>query len=108
MAGGSSRRYPPELRERAVRMVAEISGQHDSEWAAISEVRSSARGWLCRDGAQMGAPGPSRIGGPTRFDGFKLGKHVIQRTLANAARTGANPASVMQSENDNVPALRRP
>ena len=38
MSGGSSRRYPPELRERAVRMVAEISGQHDSEWAAISEV----------------------------------------------------------------------
>ena len=37
-----------------------------------------------------------------------LGKDVMQRTLANAARTGANPASVMQSENDNVPALRRP
>jgi transposase-like protein len=38
MSGGSSRRYPPELRDRAVRMVAEISGQHGSEWAAISEV----------------------------------------------------------------------
>jgi transposase len=38
MSGGSSRRYPPELRERVVRMVAEISDQHDSEWAAISEV----------------------------------------------------------------------
>jgi transposase len=38
MSANSSRRYPPELRERAVRMVAEISGQHDSEWAAISEV----------------------------------------------------------------------
>jgi transposase len=38
MAGGSSRRYPPELRERAVRMVAEISSQHESEWSAISEV----------------------------------------------------------------------
>ena len=38
MSGGSSRRYPPELRERAVRMVAEISDQHDSEWAAIGEV----------------------------------------------------------------------
>jgi transposase len=38
MSGGSSRRYPPELRERAVRMVVEISEQHDSEWAAISEV----------------------------------------------------------------------
>ena len=38
MSGGSSRRYPLELRERAVRMVAEISDQHDSKWAAISEV----------------------------------------------------------------------
>jgi transposase len=38
MSGGSSRRYPPELRERAVRMVAEIGDQHGSEWAAISEV----------------------------------------------------------------------
>ncbi|KCJ51950.1 hypothetical protein [Mycobacterium tuberculosis] len=27
MSGGSSRRYPPELRERAVRMVAEIRGR---------------------------------------------------------------------------------
>src|SRR5258707_10406686 len=38
MSRGSSRRYPPELRERAVRMVAEISDQHESEWAAIGEV----------------------------------------------------------------------
>jgi transposase len=38
MSGGSSRRYPAELRERAVQMVAEIRDQHDSEWAAISEV----------------------------------------------------------------------
>ena len=37
-----------------------------------------------------------------------LGKDVMQCTLANAARTGANRASVMQSENDNVPGLRRP
>lgn len=38
MSGGSSRRYPSELRERVVRMVAEISDQHESVWAAISEV----------------------------------------------------------------------
>jgi transposase len=38
MSRSTSRRYPPELRERAVRMVAEISDQHESEWAAISEV----------------------------------------------------------------------
>ena len=33
-----STRYPVELRERAVRMVAEIIGDHESEWAAMSEV----------------------------------------------------------------------
>lgn len=38
MSGSTSRCYPPELRERAVRMVVEISDQHDSEWAAICEV----------------------------------------------------------------------
>ena len=38
MSANSSRRYPPELRERAVRMVAEISDQHESEWAAMREV----------------------------------------------------------------------
>lgn len=38
MPANSSRRYPPELRERAVRMVAEISDQHESEWAAMTEV----------------------------------------------------------------------
>ena len=38
MSGNTSRRYPSELKERAVRMVAEIRGQHDSEWAAINQV----------------------------------------------------------------------
>lgn len=38
MAGMTSKRYPPKLRERAVRMVAEIAGQHESEWAAMGEV----------------------------------------------------------------------
>lgn len=34
----SSRKYPQELRERAVRMVAEVRDQHESEWAAIGAV----------------------------------------------------------------------
>src|SRR4051795_3074995 len=38
MPGDSQKRYPAELRERAVRMVAEIRGDHDSEWAAIARV----------------------------------------------------------------------
>jgi transposase len=38
MSGDWSRRYPPELRERAVRMVAEVRGQHETEWAAMRAV----------------------------------------------------------------------
>jgi transposase len=38
MSGSSSRRYPPELRQRAVRMVAEIRSEQESEWAAMGRV----------------------------------------------------------------------
>ena len=31
-------RYSPELRERAVRMVFEHQGEHDSQWAAIHSI----------------------------------------------------------------------
>jgi transposase len=38
MSASTSRRYPAELRERAVRMVAEIRSDHESEWAAMTKV----------------------------------------------------------------------
>jgi transposase len=38
MSGITSRRYPPELKQRAVRMVGEIRGDHESDWAAMSQV----------------------------------------------------------------------
>ena len=38
MPGNSNRRYPPELKERAVRMVGEIMPEHESEWAAMGRV----------------------------------------------------------------------
>lgn len=38
MSGNTSRRYPSELKQRAVRMVAEIRADHESEWAAMSQV----------------------------------------------------------------------
>jgi transposase len=34
----TSKRYPVEVRERAVRMVLEHGGEYDSQWAAISSV----------------------------------------------------------------------
>jgi transposase len=33
-----SQHSPPELRERAVRMVAEVTPNYDSQWAAINAV----------------------------------------------------------------------
>ena len=33
-----TKRYPAELRERAVRMVFEHQGEHESQWAAICSV----------------------------------------------------------------------
>lgn len=38
MSGNTSRGYSPELKQRAVRMVAEIRGDHESEWAAMGQV----------------------------------------------------------------------
>lgn len=38
MSGDTHKRYPPELKEQAVRMVAEIRSDHDSEWAAMTRV----------------------------------------------------------------------
>lgn len=38
MSGSTSRRYPAELRDRAVRMVDEVRADHVSEWAAMRKV----------------------------------------------------------------------
>jgi len=38
MPGDARKRYPVEMKERAVRMVAEIRDDHDSEWAAMAKV----------------------------------------------------------------------
>ena len=38
MAGSTSKRYPAELRERAVRMVTELRPDYESDWAAMTQV----------------------------------------------------------------------
>jgi transposase-like protein len=37
---GASKRYSPEVKERAVRMVLEREREHDSQWAAIRSIAS--------------------------------------------------------------------
>ena len=50
---GRRSKFPPEVRERAVRMVMEQEGSHDSQWAAISSIAEklgcapeTLRGWV--------------------------------------------------------------
>ena len=38
MSGNTSKRYPAELKQRAVRMFGEVRGDHVSEWAAMAKV----------------------------------------------------------------------
>ena len=54
-------RYPPELRERAMRLVREHRDEHASEWAAIESIAGklgmtpeTLRKWLRRDAADRG------------------------------------------------------
>jgi len=59
----SVKSYPPELRERAVRLVAESRDDHGSEWAAMTSVAQklgigtpeTVRKWVRRSEVEAGA-----------------------------------------------------
>ena len=96
MSGNTSRRYPPELKERAVRMVAEIRDQHDSEWAAINKVSQligvgsgeTVRKWVHQAEIDDG----SRIGTTTEESAElkRLKREVAELRRANAILRAAS------------------
>jgi len=58
---GRPSRYSPEVRQRAVRMVLEHQGEHESQWAAISSIASkigctaeTLRNWVRREERDTG------------------------------------------------------
>ena len=88
MSGNTSRRYPPELKARAVRMVAEIRGDHDSEWAAMSSIAAKVgcttetqRRW-CREEASRRA-GPAAQAASDRDRVKALEREVKELRRAN-------------------------
>ena len=58
---GRPSRYSPEVRQRAVRMVLEHQGEHESQWAAISSIAGkigctaeTLRNWVRREETDTG------------------------------------------------------
>ncbi len=77
MPAATHKRYPPELKERAVRMVAENVGEHASEWAAMTRVSEllgvgtpeTVRKWVRQAQVDAGARPGSRARSRLRSSG---------------------------------------
>ena len=96
MPGNTSKRYPPELKARAVRMVGEIRPEHESEWAAMARVAEllgvgsgeTVRNWVRRAAVDTGArPGTSS---EESAEVRRLKREVAELRRANAILKSAS------------------
>ncbi|GLB86756.1 insertion element IS6110 uncharacterized 12.0 kDa protein [Mycobacterium kiyosense] len=92
---GRSSKYPDELRERAVRMVAEVRPQYRSQWAAITAVAGmlgigtpeTLRTWIRRSDVDGGVrPG---VTSQMAEENKALRKQVAELRRANVILGGA-------------------
>ncbi|WP_429060442.1 IS3 family transposase [Azospirillum doebereinerae] len=105
MTKAASRRYAPEVRERAVRMVFEHEGDHASQWAAIGSIAAkigctaeTLRGWVRQAERDQGKrPGPTtdeqeRIKALERENReLRQANEILRKASAYFAPGGARP-----------------
>ena len=90
MSSNMSKRYPIELRDRAVRMVAEVRGDQESEWAAMSRVAQllgvgtpqTVRKWVRQ--AQVDAGGRPGVTSEDSVEVKRLKRENAELKRANA------------------------
>ena len=96
MAGNTSRRYPPELKARAVRMYAEIRPEHESDWEAMGRVAEllgvstaeTVRKWVRR--AQVDDGGRPGVTSEESAEVRRLKREVAELRRANAILRSAS------------------
>ncbi len=96
MPGNTTRRYPPELKERAVRMVAEIMPEQESEWAAMGRVAEllgvgtaeTVRKWVRQ--AEVDAGARQGMSSEESVEVRRLKREVAELKRANAILKAAS------------------
>ena len=87
----TSKRYSSEIRERAVRMVFEHAGDHDSQWAAIQSIAGklgctteSLRRWVRQAERDTGKRAGLTTDERERLKVLERENQELRRRLANA------------------------
>jgi transposase len=105
-------RYPPEFRERAVRMVLEQQGEYESQWAAMNSIAAKVgctaetlRKWVRQAEQDLGIR--NGVTSDERERLKELEKEVRELRRANEILRKAS-AYFAQAEGDGQALLRKP